>query len=176
MKKHSFRIHKLIPTCLWTFPPPQSFHATREVTLSVRKSIPSKNNLRGIMMGIGPIWGSTSLTLDILLFTYIVIFLVLQRHRHLGRVFCNRSKSKKAGTDDNYCNSWILFKFWILVIIFLCLLKVRVENKKRYRMVEIHQRNINVPQKVFIKAKESGHIPGLASIPIKLGPLRNHTV
>ena len=60
MKKHSFRIHKLIPTCFWTFPPPRSFHATREVTLSVRKSIPSKNNLRGIMMGIGPIWGLDS--------------------------------------------------------------------------------------------------------------------
>ena len=49
-------------------------------------------------------------------------------------------------------------------------------------MVEIHQRNINVPQKDFIKTKESGQdseltvIPGLAGIPIKLGPLRNHTV
>ena len=35
---------------------------TREVTLSARKSIPSKNNFRGITMGIGPIWGITSLT------------------------------------------------------------------------------------------------------------------
>ena len=38
------------------------FHETREVTLSARKSIPSKNNFRGITMGIGPIWGITSLT------------------------------------------------------------------------------------------------------------------
>ena len=30
-------------------------HVTREVTLSARKSIPSKNNFRGITMGIGPI-------------------------------------------------------------------------------------------------------------------------
>ena len=30
--KHSFRIHQLTPTCFWTFPPPRSFHATREVT------------------------------------------------------------------------------------------------------------------------------------------------
>ena len=37
-------------------------HVTREVTLSARKSIPSKNNFRGITMGIGPIWGITSLT------------------------------------------------------------------------------------------------------------------
>ena len=38
-------------------------HLTREVTLSARKSIPSKNNFRGITMEIGPIWGITSLTL-----------------------------------------------------------------------------------------------------------------
>ena len=37
-------------------------HVTREVTLSARKSIPPKNNFRGITMGIGPIWGITSLT------------------------------------------------------------------------------------------------------------------
>ena len=37
------------------------FHVTREVTLSARKLIPSKNNFRGITMGIGPIWGITSL-------------------------------------------------------------------------------------------------------------------
>ena len=37
-------------------------HVTRELTLSARKSIPSKNNFRGITMGIGPIWGITSLT------------------------------------------------------------------------------------------------------------------
>ena len=37
-------------------------HVTREVTLSARKSIPSKDNFRGITMGIGPIWGITSLT------------------------------------------------------------------------------------------------------------------
>ena len=36
-------------------------HVTREVTLSARKSTPSKNNFRGITMGIGPIWGITSL-------------------------------------------------------------------------------------------------------------------
>ena len=36
-------------------------NVTREVTLSARKSIPSKNNFRGITMGIGPIWGITSL-------------------------------------------------------------------------------------------------------------------
>ena len=36
------------------------FHVTREVTLSARKSIPSKNNFRGITIGIGPIWGITS--------------------------------------------------------------------------------------------------------------------
>ena len=39
-------------------------------------------------------------------------------------------------------------------------------------MVEIHQRNINVPQKDFIKTKESGQ----DSDSWKLGPLRNHTV
>ena len=38
-------------------------HVTREVTLSARKSIRPKNNFRGITMGIGPIWGITSLTL-----------------------------------------------------------------------------------------------------------------
>ena len=38
------------------------FHVTREVTLSARKSITSKNNFRGITMGIRPIWGITSLT------------------------------------------------------------------------------------------------------------------
>ena len=37
-------------------------HVTREVTLPAKNSIPSKNNFRGITMGIGPIWGITSLT------------------------------------------------------------------------------------------------------------------
>ena len=37
-------------------------HVTREVTSSAKNSIPSKNNFRGITMGIGPIWGITSLT------------------------------------------------------------------------------------------------------------------
>ena len=37
-------------------------HVTREVTLSAKNSIPSKNNFRGITMGIGPIWAITSLT------------------------------------------------------------------------------------------------------------------
>ena len=43
----------------------RSFHATREVTLSAGKSIPSKNNLRPTKMGIRPVWGVTSLTSDI---------------------------------------------------------------------------------------------------------------
>ena len=57
-----FCIHQELLTYFWTFNPPRSFHVTREVTLSARKSIPSKNNLRGITMGIGPTWGITCLT------------------------------------------------------------------------------------------------------------------
>ena len=36
-------------------------HVPREVKLSKRKSIPSKNDLRGITMGIGPLWRITFL-------------------------------------------------------------------------------------------------------------------
>ena len=57
----SFRIHQERLTCFWTLNLPRSFHVTREVTLSAKKTIPSKNKLRVITMGIGPIWGITSL-------------------------------------------------------------------------------------------------------------------
>ena len=64
-------------------------HVTREVTLSARKSIPPKNNFRGITMGIGPIWGITSLTfiLSWLPLVYRIVFKILlltcisERHR-----------------------------------------------------------------------------------------------
>ena len=43
------------------FTPPQNVHTKREDALSGGKPIRSKNNFRGVTMGIGPMWGINSL-------------------------------------------------------------------------------------------------------------------
>ena len=69
-------------------------HVTREVTLSAKNSMPSKNNFRGITMGIGPIWGVTSLT-----------FILSWRDVFLGppiflSVLCFAFRNKNAPRDN----------------------------------------------------------------------------
>ena len=72
-------------------------HVTREVTLSARKSIPPKNNFRGITMGIGSIWGITSLTF-ILSWLFLCRWLdsaASRKKLFLGFIFNNYSTSAR---------------------------------------------------------------------------------
>ena len=59
---HKERINPIpaLPTWFCTFTPPRNFQATRDEISSAGKPTRSTNNLRGITMGWGPIWGINS--------------------------------------------------------------------------------------------------------------------